>query len=366
VGGINNLVTGELDRVGASSFFLQKYPGVRVGFMREYRLRPNLTSDDAKAILLACPSVESVSPSVRFRSQQVRSGNNKTDPDVLLMGVTSSHSTVSGLSIQEGRDFTPLEDEGPRNVAILGKDVVERVFPWGSPLGRFVRIGSYRLQVVGVLEKRGAVFGESQDNIVLMPLSTVLQGLDPEDNLAIAIKAKPDASLQKAMSEVRSVMRVRHKLKMTDPDTFELETKESLVAMWKNLTAAIFAAAVGIAGISLLVGGVGIMNIMLVSVKERTREIGIRKALGARPNDIARQFLIEASVLSLLGGVLGVGLSLGVLKVVSWVTDVMPLAFSVDSVVLALVFSLGVGISFGYFPARKAAKLNPIEALRYE
>ena len=365
VAGINGMVTQELGRLGASSFFLQKFPVMRMGSMREYRKRPDLTMEDAKAILAACPSVEMVSPEVSFRAQQVRSGNNKTDPDVVLVGVTSSYASIAGVDVEHGRNFTPLEDAGPRNVAIVGQDVVDRVFPYGNPIGRYLRVGSYRLQVVGVLEKRGAIFGESQDNIVAMPLPTVLRRFDPGDNLAITVKAKPDVPLSKAMSEVRSLMRVRHKLKLTEKDTFEIETKESLVSTWTNLTGAVFAAAVGIAGISLLVGGVGIMNIMLVSVKERTREIGVRKALGARPRDISRQFLIEACVLSFLGGLVGVGLGVGGLQIAA-LTDVLPVAVELPSVGLALGFSVLVGVCFGYFPARRAAKLDPIEALRYE
>ncbi len=366
VAGINGMVTSELDRIGASSFFLQKYPVIRMGSMRDYRKRPDLTVDDARAILAACPSVEQVSPQAGFRAQQVRSGSNRTDPDVTLTGVTSAYSTIAGLSVEQGRNFTRLEDFSPRNVAILGQDVVDRLFPYGSPIGRFVRVGPYRLRVIGVLEERGAMFGESQDNFVAIPLPTLLRRFDPEDNLNIAIKARPDVPIKQAMSEVRAVMRVRHKLKLTAPDTFEIETKDSLVSTWANLTGAVFAAAIGIAAVSLLVGGVGIMNIMLVSVKERTREIGVRKALGARPHDISRQFLIEASVLSLLGGLTGTALGVGGLLLAKLLTDSLPVEITGHAVALALGFSVLVGISFGYFPARKAASLNPIEALRYE
>ena len=284
VSGINSMVTKELGRIGASSFFLQKYPAVRMGgSWREYRKRPNLTAEDAKVILLTCPSVEMVSPEVGFQAQQVRSGNNKTDPNVTLAGVTSSYSAIAGINVVQGRNFTTLEDQSPRNVAILGQDVVDRVFPYGSPIGRYVRVGPYRLRVIGVLERRGSIFGQSQDNLVAIPLPTLLQRFDPDDNLEVAIRARPDVPLRQAMSEVRAVMRVRHKLKLTDADSFEIETRESLVSTWTNLTGAVFAAAIGIAAISLLVGGVGIMNIMLVSVKERTREIGVRKSAGCAP-----------------------------------------------------------------------------------
>ena len=366
VAGIDGMISKELGRLGASSFVLQKFPAIRVGSMREYRSRPNLTVDDARAIAASCPSVETVVPEVSFQAQQVRSGNNKTDPDVILHGTTSSFPSVWGVSVQYGRSFTPLEDVGSSDVAIVGQDVVDRVFPYGDPIGRFLRVGSFHLRVVGVLERRGSVFGKSQDNVVALPLPTAARRYDLEDRLAITVKAKPGVPLSKAMSEVRGLMRVRHKLKLTDKDTFEIENTESLMSMWTNLTEAVFAAAVGIAGISLLVGGVGIMNIMLVSVKERTREIGTRKALGARPQDISRQFLIEACTLSLLGGLVGVALGVGGLQLTSWLTDALPVKVEIGSVLLALGFSAFVGVSFGYFPARRAATLNPIEALRYE
>ncbi|MCL2823319.1 MAG: ABC transporter permease [Polyangiaceae bacterium] len=368
VAGIDGMIAGELGRLGASSFVVQKYPVMRFGSrnQREYRIRPALTLEDAKAIQASCPSVEIVLPQVAFSGQQAHSGGNKTDPDVQLMGTTSAFPSVWGISAEHGRNFTPLEDVGSSDVALIGLDIVDRVFPYGDPVGQYFRVGSFRLRVVGVLERRGAVFGQSQDNIVVVPLPTLIQRFDLDDRLSLTVKAKPGVPVSRAMSEVRGIMRVRHKLKLVDKDTFELVTQDSLMSMWTNLTGAVFAAAIGIASISLLVGGVGIMNIMLVSVKERTREIGTRKALGARPRDISRQFLIEACVLSFLGGLIGVILGVGGLELTSLLTDALPVKVEVGSVVLALGFSAFVGVSFGYFPARRAATLNPIEALRYE
>ena len=366
VAGIDGMIADQLGRLGASSFILQKYPAIRVGSLREYRSRPNITVDDARAILASCPSIETVVPEITYNAQIARNGNNKTDPDVLLHGTTSSFPIVWGVAVEQGRNFTPIEDVGSNNVAIIGQDIVERVFPYGDPIGRFFRLGSFRLRVVGVLERRGSIFGKSQDNVVAIPLSTIARSFTLDDHLAITVKAKPGVPLSKAMNEVRGLMRVRHKLKITDKDTFEIENTESLMSMWNNLTGAVFAAAIGIAAISLLVGGVGIMNIMLVSVKERTREIGTRKALGARPQDISRQFLIEACVLSFLGGVVGVVLSMGGLQLTSMLTEALPVKIETSSIVLALGFSIFVGVSFGYFPARSAATLNPIDALRYE
>ncbi len=367
VKGIDNIMTTELNRIGASSFFLKKHPSIQISFdWHKYHKRPDLDMNDAKAILAGCQSVEMVSPTVIYFNEVVRAGNEKTDPDVMLVGATSTYPEIGGIYVQEGRNFSSIEDVSPRNVAILGTDVVERIFPYGSPIGRYVRVGAHRLRVIGVLERRGSVFGQSQDKLIALPLPTLLKSRELDDNMEIAIKARPGVPINTAIDEVRALMRVRHKLKLTDEDTFELETRESITRAWANMTGAIFAAAIGIAAISLLVGGVGIMNIMLVSVKERTREIGVRKALGARPRDISRQFLIEASALSLLGGIIGVLIAVGGLTAVTSVTDALPVEITGFAVSLALGFSILVGIVFGVVPARRAAALNPIEALRYE
>ncbi len=367
VEGIDGIVGQELNRIGASSFMLQKYPALQISMdWRKYRKRKNLTLQDVEAIKQGCPSVDMVAPTVSYGSKIISGAGEKTDPNVGLVGTTSIYPSIHGVDFSEGRSFIPLEDSRPRNVCILGQDVVKRLFHYGSPVGRYVHVDNMRLRVIGVLEERGTVFGESQDNMVVAPMSVIAKHYDTRGRIEINIKAKADVPIRQAIDEVRALMRVRHKLKTYEDDDFEIETRDSITKAWTNLTGSIFAAAIGIAGISLLVGGIGIMNIMLVSVRERTREIGIRKALGARRKDISRQFLIEAGSLSLLGGILGVAMGVGGLKLTLHYTDKVPIIITTYSIILALTFSFFVGVFFGVYPARKAAKLDPIEALRYE
>jgi len=368
VGGINDIVTSEFARLGANVFVLQKYPAISITMdWRKYNKRIDLKLEDARAIERACPAVDLVSPMVyRWSGERIRAEGRKTDPDVGVAAATDSYLTVSGMNLDLGRNFTPREVQAGTRVAVLGWDVVEELFPFGNPEGRYVRVRGDRFRVIGIVEKQGTMFGQSRDNFVAIPLGAFTRKWNIWDQLEIDIKAKEGVAVETAMDEVRAVMRVRHKLKLTEPDDFELVTRDSLMQSYNSLTGSIFIAAIGIAMISLLVGGIGIMNIMLVSVRERTREIGIRKALGARRRDISRQFLIEAVTLSLLGGVLGIGLAVGGLLLTGHFTDKLPMKFTADSILLAVGFALGIGVFFGVYPARKAAKLDPIEALRYE
>ncbi len=368
VGGINSIVAKEFNRFGSNVFTLQKYPAIVITFDHgKYRRRADLTLEDADAIRKNCHSLEIVSPLVyQWWGETVRGSGNKTDPTVGIAATTDNYIPVSGMTLDMGRNFTPREAMSGTRVAVLGWDVVERLFPYGSPIGRTIRVRADRYRVIGVVEHLGSIFGQSRDNFVAIPLGAYLRKWDIRDQLEIMLKAKEGVPLARAMDEVRALMRVRHKLKLTQEDDFELVTRDSLMRSYNSLTGSIFFAAIGIAAISLLVGGIGIMNIMLVSVRERTREIGVRKALGARNRDISRQFLIEAMTLSALGGVIGIALAVGLLMLVGRLTDALPIAFSLSSIVLAVGFSVGVGIFFGVYPARKAAQLDPIEALHYE
>ncbi|MDP8221820.1 MAG: ABC transporter permease [Candidatus Lernaella stagnicola] len=368
VGGIDNVVTSEFSRLGADVFFIQKYPAIAITFdWNKYRRRPDLTMEDAHAIQRKARLVDMVSPFVyRWRGDTIRAEGRKTDPDVGIAAATETYLPVTGMNLDGGRNFTPHEVLAGTRVAVVGYDVLDRLFPYGNPVGRFIRVRGDRFRIVGVAERQGAVFGDSRDNFVAIPLGAFTRKWKIRDQLQIHMKAKQDVPVDMAIEEVRAILRIRHKLKLTEADDFEIETRESMMSSYNSLTGSIFIAAIGIAMISLLVGGIGIMNIMLVSVRERTREIGVRKALGARRRDISRQFLIEAVTLSLLGGLIGIGLAVGGLLLVGKFVDSLPITIAASSIVLAVSFSVGTGVFFGVYPARKAAKLDPIEALRYE
>ena len=368
VGGIDKVVTDEFSRLGANVFMLQKYPAITLTFdWNKFRRRKDLTLDDVEALKRRTKTVDMVSPLIyRWRGDVIRAEGRKTDPDVGIAAATETYLPVTGMGLDIGRNFTAQEVRAGTKVTVIGYDVLDEVFPYGNPVGRYVRVRGDRYRVIGVAERQGAVFGDSRDNFVAIPLGAFTRKWQIQDQLQVSLKAKEGVPLPQALDEVRAIMRTRHKLKLTDPDDFELETRDSLMNSYNSLTGSIFIAAIGIAMISLLVGGIGIMNIMLVSVKERTREIGVRKALGARRRDISRQFLIEAVTLSLIGGLIGVGLSVGGLLLADHYIEQMPVEFSADAILLAVGFSGAIGVFFGVFPARKAAKLDPIEALRYE
>ena len=255
--------------------------------------------------------------------------------------------------------------EHRRQVCVLGTDIVERLFPYEDPVGRHVRSGPHRFLVVGVLEEKGSFMGQSRDNLVMIPLTT-LQKLAGENlNLDIGVLPEGPGAMQSAMDEVITLLRHRRGLSYEQPNDFEILTQDSLMEVFNNITGAAFAVVVGVASISLLVGGIGIMNIMLVTVTERTREIGIRKALGAKRRDVLWQFLIEATVLSGVGGILGILLGFSLGKFVGAVSP-LPSVVPLWTIFLGLGFSSLVGMFFGIYPATKAARLDPIVALHYE
>jgi putative ABC transport system permease protein len=362
--GLNNNVNRELSVIGTNTFYVQKYPAVTLDISK-YRNRKNITEEDVRAIEKLATLVSLVAPEDFKFGATVRYGRNKTNPTIFIGGGTEAWQSTNGFFVEEGRFLSDFDVQQKRQVCVLGLDIVEKLFPFEPAVDKEVLIDGRRFTVIGVFEEKGTFFGQNRDAIVLIPISTFEKIYGDKRSLGIAIKATDPELLQEAMDEVTGILRVNRGVAPGQPNDFEVLTKDSLMETWRNLTKIIFAAAIGMCLISLLVGGIGVMNIMLVSVTERTREIGIRKAVGARHRDILMQFLVETIVICEIGGLIGVVLGLGIGKLVSTFTS-LPAAVPVWSIFLGLGFVSLVGIFFGIYPAAKAARLHPIAALRYE
>jgi putative ABC transport system permease protein len=323
-----------------------------------------LTEDDAAAIQKECPAVAFVSPGTRSGGQVIAGNLNWMSS---VEGTGSDYLEIRKWSIEYGEFFSEQDVKSAAKVCILGKTVADILFPDASPVGQSVRIRNVPVKVLGVLSKKGQnAMGQDQDDIILAPYTTVLRRLSHFPFLRqILVSATSQANIPVAEAQIRELLRMRHKIAAYDGDDFTIRNQTDLAATATATTEILTILLASIASVSLLVGGIGIMNIMLVSVTERTREIGIRMSVGARGRDILTQFLIEALVLSLLGGIIGILLgvigSSAISSFAKW-----PTIITVFSIVLSFGFSIAIGIFFGFYPARKAALLNPIDALRYE
>jgi putative ABC transport system permease protein len=323
-----------------------------------------LTVEDALAIREEASAISHVTPTVRTVRQVVAGNLNWSST---IQGGTLDFLTIRGWKLKTGELFTDQDVRSGTKVCLLGKTVVDNLFPNMDPIGQTVRIQKIPFQVVGTLETKGQnMMGQDQDDIIIAPLLTVQRKVMGIDFIgAILISARDKASISTAQQQVTSILRNRHKLQEWEDNDFTVRN-QSDIASAATATTGIMTALLGsIASVSLLVGGIGIMNIMLVSVTERTREIGIRMSLGARRKDILQQFLIEAIMLSIIGGLIGIGLGMAISTIIEkfsgWAIHVTP-----ESIGMSFAFSAAVGMFFGFYPARKAAKLSPIEALRYE
>jgi putative ABC transport system permease protein len=322
-----------------------------------------LNEKDALAITQEVAGINLVAPAVT-RSYQVVFGNQNWTTSI--QGTTPDIQGIRSYNIEEGSFFTNQDVETRARVAVLGKTVAENLFNGGTPIGQTIRINNAPFRVVGVLEAKGESAGGNQDDTVIIPLKTAqerLMGITYIQN--INVQATGTDVIYQVQDDITTLLRARHKLALATPDDFTVRNMVAIMAAADETTSMITSLLAVVAGLSLLVGGIGIMNIMLVSVTERTREIGIRKALGARYQNILLQFLIEAIVISVTGGVLGIvlgiGASYGISSIAGWKTVISSLA-----IVAAFAFSVFIGLFFGIYPARKAALLDPIEALRYE
>jgi putative ABC transport system permease protein len=368
--GLNKSFLRELESAGSDLILVSKFEGVRMGRpSEEERTRKNLTYEDALAIEQECPTVKAVSVDVVanvFADNPVRYGNIKSD-NTIILGINDKFPVVYALYLpKEGRFLTGSEVEHTSRSCLLGFETAETLFPHTSPLGKEIRVGPEKFSVVGVLSKRGQMMGQSRDNFVAIPITTLMKYFDyDKENIEIAAVPREHGTLSETIEEITNLLRKRRRVPFGKPNDFAVYTTDAILDLYNQITGAAYLVMIVISSIGLLVGGIGVMNIMLVSVKERTREIGIRKAIGARSGDILRQFLIEAVVLTGAGGLIGVLFGFLIAVVVKAATP-LPAAVTLWSVALGLIVSVSIGLSFGIFPAQKAARLEPIVSLRYE
>ena len=342
---------------------------------RAERLRKPLTVADAEAIKQSASAIEDIAvcapnvgysggpfdDNITYQGRNYRWGNTE--------GVTPNYQTIANVTVREGRFITDSDEDQRRNIMVIGVNAADALFPGKSDgiVGTQVRMGGYDFEIVGVLEKRKAgFFGENEeDNAVLIPLRTAQKVAPSRGWLLFVIQAK-SGQLNEALTQTEDILRRRRNVKFGDPNNFDVKTADNFVKQFDSIFAMVGLVAIAISSLGLLVGGIGVMNIMLVSVTERTQEIGIRKALGARRRDITNQFLFEAMTLTFLGGMLGVTLAIGTSKLIMLLFPSLPASIPMWAVTSGITVSVGVGLIFGVWPARKAARLDPIECLRYE
>jgi putative ABC transport system permease protein len=368
--GLNKSFLAELQSAGSDIIMIRKNEGVQMGRMtEEERTRKDLTFEDAKAIEQGAPLVRAVAVSIYvspFEQPEVKYRSAKSDA-AMVIGMNEKWPVVMALYLPRlGRFFTEGEVARSARVCLLGSELADILFPTTNPVGKEIRVGPEAFTVVGVLAKRGQMFGQSRDNFVGLPITTLMKYFRYEkDGLEIIATPREPGTLGETIEQISSVLRQRRKVPYGKPNDFAVMTQDTIVDLYNQITGAAFLVMIVISSIGLLVGGIGVMNIMLVSVKERTREIGIRKAIGARSSDILRQFLIEAIFLTGAGGLIGVLAGFSIALLVKAATP-LPATVSPWSVVLGLAVSATIGLFFGIFPAQKAAHMEPIVSLRYE
>jgi putative ABC transport system permease protein len=364
--GLNNFVYTKMSFFGANDFSVQKMPLISLSLKeaREQMKRKDITLVERDLVRAHCPTCELVGASASTRTTVKYGSQSLKETDVL--GVTYlDHEIGSVIELVSGRHLQSQDETNSRSVCVIGADVAEKVFGGLDPLGRWLKVGSRSFQVVGVGKKKGKILGFSQDNYARIPITTFMKVYGSRRSIGINIHTNSQEEMAQAQEEVRTVLRSWRKRGFNDPDDFSFVTSETFIQFYKKATSGIFFAMIAVSSIALIVGGIVIMNIMLVSVSERKKEIGIRMAVGARRRDILYQFLIESAVISAIGGFIGIVLGFLVARIISAATS-MPSRVEPVSVVLAMVMSWSIGLFFGIYPANRAAKLDPVEALRAE
>ncbi len=364
--GLNNYVYTQFSFYGANDFSVSKF-SMTGGSLREYRemlKRKNLTLDEMRLLRQKCSSCELVGASVSTR-RNVKY-RNQFMKDVEIRGITYvDHLIGSVVELERGRHILKEDEDHSRYVCIIGADIKEKLFPHLDPLGKWIKIGPQNSLVIGVGKKKGKLLGMSQDDYVRVPVTTFQKMFGSRRSININIHTPSQEQMSEAQEEVRTILRSKRHLSFNDPDDFSFVSSETFIQMYRAATSGIYFAMIAISAIALLVGGIVVMNIMLVAVTERTKEIGIRMSVGARRKDILFQFLIESAAISTTGGIIGILIGFVIAKIVTTATS-LPSTLDPTSIFVAILVSASVGIFFGLYPANKAAKLNPIQALRAE
>jgi len=356
-----------LSQLGGPTFQVSKYPAVRMGRVdQKYRNREDITFKQMEKLKeMDHKYIDQIIPDESKNIYKIQYRDKTINKRIPVNCSDRGWLKVQNRYLQSGRFFIKSDLQYKRNVVVIGQDIVEELFTYINPVGKKIKMAGERYQVIGVLEEKGDLFGSSQDNLVVIPYTTFTKNFGSNRNISLIVKANSAEVISQARSETQSLLRNVRNVELGKKNNFEIHSQNSIMGRMKSITSSVFIAGIVICSISLLVGGIGIMNIMLVSVNERTREIGVRKAIGARKSDILHQFLIEAIFLCLAGGIGGVGLGSLVGVLISNALN-LPTSIPVWAIVLGIGFSSLVGIIFGVYPASKAARLDPIECLRYE
>lgn len=368
ISAIQQNIEDVFNSIGTNNFFIQKYPPFQAGgphALRQYRNRKDLTVEEGIKLKEMTQLPVAVGIALNISGKVLRFEKQKTNPDVIISGTNADYFVALDMEISEGRIYSKSDEELSKPVAVLGADVAEKLFQNIDPIGQIIKIDKFNFQVIGVFKKRGSVLGRSQDNFVCIPLPLFQKYFGEERSAFFLIMAKNKDLLEQTKEEVIGALRKIRKVDPSQENDFEIVTNDQLIEQFNDLTKYFKLGAGVIAFIAIIAAGIGIMNIMLVSVTERTREIGIRKAVGAKRKTILTQFVIEATALSWIGGLIGIFFGLIGGNIVAIQLGV-PVYLPVEWIIIGLIITTIVGIVFGVYPAMKAANLDPIEALRYE
>ncbi len=363
---LDNYFTETMSILGSDVITIQKNPAVQMGPRdASLRNRKNITFNDAEDLEERMEIGEGMSPITGFSVTRIKYKDKETDPDVSVRGGNEEYFTNNAFVIEDGRNFNNEDLQYRRPVVIIGKDVQNELFGSEYPLDKTVRIDGRPYLVIGILEKKGQIFGQSFDNIVVIPYTTGINVYGGNIGIAIQLRAPEISKIQETLDEVTGIMRVIRGVSPIEDNNFEVITNDSLTGTFDQFTGILYIAGILVGGITLFGAGIGVMNIMLVSVTERTREIGIRKAVGATRKAIVNQFLMETIFICQIGGLIGLIFGVGVGNIVALVLE-SEVVIPIWSVILSFFGMSFIGLIFGVYPAYKASKLDPIESLRYE